>query len=176
MYLSALKRLGDETGSPILATIASGRQGTYETLRLMAQLVREYKRNPTIRDMAIQLTSGLDDKDYAGEVRCCYEYVRDNIRYQLDVADTETLHTPDLTLEQLAGDCDDKATLLCSLLESIGHKTRLRAVGFAKDQGEFSHVLADTKIGQSWIPLETTEKVDIGWTPPNVTEQMIVYC
>lgn len=153
--------------------LPKGREGIRKTLLLMRALVRKGKKNPLIRQTAVELTQGMRQKDWYGEVKALHNFVRDNIRYLRDIKSVETLHTPERILRNAQGDCDDKAILLASLLESIGHPTRFLAVGF--HPGKFSHVLTETKIGNKWIPLETTEPVDIGWRPRNIVNAMIVH-
>jgi len=99
--------------------------------------------------------------------------VRDNVRYVRDVRGVETVHTPVKILEQGQGDCDDKSLILATLLETIGHPTRFVAVGPAP--GIYSHVFVETKLGNKWIPLETTENVKPGWRPKNTVSQMVIY-
>ncbi len=129
----------------------------------MGRLVREYKKSMAVRGTALRLTASCEQKDWSCEVRSLHAFVRDNIRYVGDITNVETVQSPDKTLEYGAGDCDDKSTLLCALLESIGHPTRFVAIGF--QAGVYSHVYCETKIGSSWIPLETTEPVEAGWSP-----------
>lgn len=136
----------------------------------MRQLVRDGKKSPVIRAKALELTGGLQQKNFVGEIRALHSFVRDRIRYVKDINGIETVHTPETLLSVGAGDCDDKATLLAALLESIGHKTRFWAVGFKP--GHFSHVLVETLVGEKWLPLETTEPVSIGWRPRNVVSEI----
>ena len=153
--------------------IPDGRDGVAATLRAMADMVREYKKHPRIRDLAAQLTGDLASKDYHAEAMRLHQYVRDEIRYLQDVRGVETVQTPTLTLDLAVGDCDDKALLLAALLESIGHPTRFLAVGF--QPGELDHVLVETTIGNHYLAAETTEPVPFGWRPPDVVESMLMY-
>lgn len=118
----------------------------------------------------MQLTRGLPQKDYHGEARALFDFVQNSIRYVRDIADTEVIQTPQKTLEYMAGDCDDKTQLLAALLESIGHETRFKAVGFRP--GIISHVILLDEINGQWVPLETTEPVGMGWLPPGIRESM----
>lgn len=126
-----------------------------------------------IREKALELTRFLRQKDWVGQIKTLHSFVQNNIRYTRDIHGVETLHTAQKILEQGQGDCDDKSILLAALLGSIGHPTRFRAVGF--HPGKLSHVFVETKIGNKWQPLETTEPVSIGWKPRKVAENMIVY-
>lgn len=139
----------------------------------MRTFVRQGKTLPSIRLKAGQLTSGLPQKDYAGEVRNLHAFVRDSIRYLRDVSEVETLQTPDVTLSLGYGDCDDKAILLAALLESINHPTRFVAIGPSNEN--FAHVYVETLIGRSWMPLETTEPVDCGDGPSGYPARLVIY-
>lgn len=152
--------------------IPDGKEGTKLTLNIMRDLVRRGKKSPAIRQFAVMLTNGLFQKDYIGEVAAIHSFVRDNIRYVRDVRNVETIQTPERTLENKSGDCDDKSTLTAALLESIGHPTRLVAIGLHNNP--FSHVYPETRIGNKWITVETTEPVPLGWKPAHITSAIVV--
>lgn len=135
--------------------IPDGAAGTRATLRLMARLVREYRTNLAIRNRANDLVMMCPNQDYRGEAEALFLFVRDRIRYLQDVNGVETLQTPDVTLFNQSGDCDDKSTLLATMLESIGHCARFIAVGF-NTSNSFEHVYVETLIGRDWVALETT--------------------
>lgn len=155
----------------LLMEIPNGAAGTKATLKLMSQMVKAGRVSPIIREKAVSLTRYLPQKDWFGEIKAIYQFVRDNIRYVRDINGVETIHTAEKILEQGAGDCDDKSILLASLLETIGHPTRFVAIGFAP--GKFRHVFVETKVGDKWLVLETTEPVSLGWTPKGVKARMI---
>lgn len=157
-----------------LQAIPSGAPGVRETLRQMSQVVRAAVRDPRMaaRLKAMEIVRGLPDKAWRAEMEAIYYWVNENIRFVKDIRGVETIQFPAQTLEFGQGDCDDQAVLIASLLESIGHPTRFVAVGFKP--GLYSHVLAETKIGKNWIPLETTEpSAFIGWFPPRVVSRMV---
>lgn len=155
-----------------LQAIPSGVPGVRETLRQMSALVRRAKSSMPVRALALDIVHALPSKAWKAEVEAIYNWVDENIRFVRDVRDIETLATPEKTLEFKQGDCDDQAILLASLLESIGHPTRFVAVGFSP--GHFSHVLTETKIGDNWVPLETTVSgAYMGWQPPGVRAKMV---
>lgn len=156
-----------------LQIIPAGPEGVYQTLRIMRQLTRLGKKEIVVRQKALELTRNLNQKDWLGEVKSLHRFVRDNIRYIKDIRDVETVAYPDITLECAQGDCDDKAVLLASLLESIGHPTRFVAVGFRPNN--YSHVYLETKIGHTWLGLETTEPVEVGWQPKGVVSRMEIH-
>ena len=67
--------------------------------------------------------SGIPPHDYFGEIRAIQNWVQDNVRYVFDPREVEYFQTPRRTLKDKAGDCDDQAILMSSLLESIGYTT-----------------------------------------------------
>jgi hypothetical protein len=42
------------------------------------------------------------------------------------------------------------------------------------DPGTFTHVYVETRIGDKWIGLETTEPVAMGWKPRGIVARMVV--
>lgn len=154
-----------------LHNIPDGLPGIRATLKVMSKLVKTYKSQQPIRELALFLRRDVRPKDYVGELKKIHAFVRDEISYVKDIHGIETIHTPIQTLRLKAGDCDDKSTLVASLLESIGHPTRFVAVGFRKNV--LSHVMVQTKIADHWINVECTENVPIGWRPPNIKAMMV---
>lgn len=157
--------------SQTLCEIPDGVAGVGVTLTHMTRFVREYKTHPDIRDKAIWLVRDLEQKDFAGEVEKIFDFVQNNVRYVHDVADVETLQTPIITLQNRAGDCDDKSTLLAAMLESIGHKTRFIAAGFQRNTIE--HVFVETRVGSQWVSLDATEQEPMGWRPPAIVASIV---
>lgn len=112
--------------------------------------------------------AGIAPNDYLGELNAVFTAVRDQIRYTRDPVNIEALQTPAYTLKIKTGDCDDKSTLLCSMLESIGHPSRLsyRVIGTKPGAG-YSHVYVVANIGKKQIPLDPTPStVPMGWQYP----------
>lgn len=136
----------------------------------MVALIRFSRSRLPIRLKAQQLIAHLRQKNFWGEIKAIHEFVRDKIRYTKDVRDVETLIYPEKLLELGQGDCDDKTMLTASLLESIGHHTRIVAVG---RNGQFCHVLLEVRYNNRWIPVETTEPVALGWYPPGMHNRMV---
>lgn len=137
----------------------------------MSELVKQGKTSPKVRTKALELVRGLSQKDWVGEVHALWEFVRDRIRYVRDIRNVETVHTADQVLAQAQGDCDDKSILLASMLEALGHPTRFAAVGFSP--GHFKHVFVETRVGNKWLALETTEAQRMGWRPPGIKSLML---
>lgn len=170
--------------STTLQTIPAGTPGTKRTLEIMRKLVHEGKKSPLVRHVSVLLTQDIEQKNKFAEIYALYNFVKDRIRYVRDIRNVETLHTAERILQNKAGDCDDKSILLASLLESLGFKTRFVAVGFAPPKKGFfgkpqargySHVLPEVLLKNAWIPLETTEPVNIGWFPHKAKSALVIY-
>lgn len=162
---------GTRSNSPaILGTIPSGPSGTVATLRIMRDAARASVRSPDqiVRRKAEELTAGLPPRAWTAEIRALHEYVRDSIRYLRDPVTVERVQTPEETIKNMQGDCDDKATLLAALLDSIGHPAQFVAIGL--NGGGFSHVLVETRVGSRMMPLETIIQKEAGWWPDGVTK------
>lgn len=154
-----------------LAEIPPGPDGIVATLAMMQDVVAEYKHNRYIRELATQIIESVPQKRYGAESRAIFYYVRDNVRYTQDPDGLEYVQSPLVTLISGHGDCDDQATLLASLLASVGRKTRFVAAGF--EGGELEHVWAEVLIGDRWFAADTTEDHDFGWRPPRITQRIV---
>lgn len=156
-----------------LLGIPDGRAGVRETLKVMRRLLLDAKENdPRIRTTASAIISDVPGKNWRAQIEAIYDFVQSKIRYQLDPVDLELVQTPWETLVRGYGDCDDQALLTAALLDSIGHPTRFKAVGFAP--GVLSHVYAETLCGPNWLSLDTTEPHYVGWEPPGITEKPLI--
>jgi len=154
-----------------LAAIRNGAGGVRDTLDVMVALAKSYRTNLEIRNLAESLVRDIPQKDYWSEAEAIQRYVRDRIRYTQDTYDMEMLKTPLELLASRQGDCDDKSLLAATLLLSIGHPARFKAIGYAP--GEYEHVYTETKIGDEWVSVETTEPVELGWIPRQPSSVMV---
>lgn len=166
----ALQQSSDPNG--VLRAIPEGRAGIAATMDFMVELTRQYRTDLTIRTVAENIVSGVQGKNFYGEAAAIQAWVRDNIRYTMDVDGVETVKNPVLTLYSHSGDCDDMSLLAGALLNSIGHPVRYVAVG-TQDAGNLEHVYVETKIGTRWVGVETTEDVELGWTPQPQLARMV---
>lgn len=143
----------------------------------MVKLVRQWRKDPGLWKLSREIVHSVPAKDFRGQVDRTFHWVKQNIRYVHDVRDVETLATPKATLEVRSGDCDDMATLLASLLESIGHPTRFIALAFDNNPS-FSHVLTEARSGSNsqWLSLDpTVAKATVGWKPRDATNVMVMH-
>ncbi len=155
-----------------LGFLPEGSEGVRLTLRQMGKWTKAYRADPKIVATARQIIANIPEKNYWAEADAIQRWVRDNVRYTRDVYDVETLSTPDETLKIMQGDCDDKALLAGALLQATGHPVRYVAFAFAEPDA-FEHVYVETKLGQHWVGVETTESVALGWRPQSPFRPMI---
>lgn len=154
--------------------IPEGAEGTRETLKQMRRLVRDGKTDLAMRDLAQQIIAGVPGKDWFGELCALLNWVRDSIRYSLDINDIEVIQGPATTVRLGYGDCDDLSILLATLCECAGHPCAFVALGFDA-VGMYSHVLvlASGAGETAWVALDATEGQPAGWYPPGVICELI---
>jgi transglutaminase-like putative cysteine protease len=150
-----------------LSGIPNGQAGSIATLRTMRQIVRDAVRDPKqqIRETALSILRGVNS--FSEQARAIQQWVQRNIEYRRDPPDVELVQTPQVTLQLRAGDCDDQAVLVASLLQATGHPTQFIAIGL--DGAPLTHVLTQTLIGTSWVAVETIEPRPLGWMPKGIT-------
>lgn len=154
---------------PTLATlqgIPAGEAGAAATMRRMRQLVQDALRDPSqrIRETALAIIRRNGRMGFVDQIRAIQNWVQNNIAYIHDPPDLELVQTPQYTLQQQAGDCDDQSALIAALLTATGHPSRFVAGGLAG--GPLSHVLTQTLIGTQWAGVETIQPRPLGWMPP----------
>lgn len=163
--------LSPEVTTATLQALPDGVAGIKETLRNMVDIARQGKKSLAVRQLAMRIISSVMQKNYVAEVRAIQAYVRDQIRYTMDINGVETVQTPDKTIQFNQGDCDDKSVLTASLLESVGHPARFVAIG--REPNVFEHVLVETRVANKWVAVETTEPVALGWYPTGFQYRLV---
>jgi transglutaminase-like putative cysteine protease len=154
-----------------LGQIPDGVAGAKVTMKSMRDLVLAAVRDPSqkIRETALSI---IGNAGYVDQARRLQQWVQQNIRYIHDPPSVELVQTPQYTLQQRAGDCDDQAVLLAAMLDSIGHPAQFVAVGLSGQP--LSHVMVQTLIGTQWAGVETIIPKPLGWMPSPVTSHYIV--
>lgn len=136
----------------------------------MAQIIRESSRDPKIVATARGLVRNLAQGDYASEAAALAQLARDGIRYTGDPSGEDLYAWPAVTLQQRAGDCNNKVLLFGALARSIGFPVRLMFV-FTNPTPNLSrdfpaHVLAQVDVykgereRQQWATVELTPLPD----------------
>lgn len=158
--------------SAALVPLSDGESAIAETLAHMVTMRDAAKLDPRIRARVANLLLLAPDRDELAEIRALFHYVRDRVRYMRDIEGVETIAEPECTLQIRAGDCDDKALALATLLAVSGYPTKFVAVG-VNYPGWFEHVYVRVQLSDgSWVGLDPTEQVPVGWEPGDVTAFM----
>lgn len=155
-------------------SLAAGDAGTDQTIREMDRMVDAARSCLRVRAVALYIlrAAHVPARDVGGEIAALFSFVRDRVRYVRDPVGVELVHDALNTLRVGAGDCDDKAVLLASLLQSIGHKTRFKVV--ALRLGDFHHVLLDVMYRGRWVPLDAgAEHMPPGVQHPGVVRARV---
>lgn len=140
-----------------------------ERVRIIKDLVKKGIRNPLIRQESVWLVSGCPDRDEGCEIARIFWYVKANVRYTQDIYGIDTYQAPQRTIQFKGGDCDDQASLLCSMLGAIGFQTGFRVVSTTGKAWEHIYALVGVpkKAPEKVLPLDTTVPSSYpGWEPP----------
>jgi hypothetical protein len=154
--------------------LSGGEKSGPEACEIIKQIANSDagKKNPIIRNLAVNIVSNVESNDYPNEAKKVYYWVRDNIRYVRDIYRCETLQYPCVTLPCIysdqgigAGDCDDHVILLASLLLAIGAKDlKMRIVKYKKTTPEWNHIyLVITFKGVEYAMDAINKRAPFGW-------------
>jgi transglutaminase-like putative cysteine protease len=114
--------------------------------------------------------AGVEPHDHSGEVGAIFAFVRDRVHFVRDILGVETLQGPRYTLHVMAGDCDDRATLLAAMIRSLGipAEVSFRVVAANPSTRAFSHVYVTTVMGGKRVALDPTYATNRpGFEPPH---------
>jgi hypothetical protein len=143
--------------------LAEGDAGVAQTVRgnnrarSMCGLIDQGKKDPRIRELAAQIIrkAGVRAFDFSGEYRAILAWVIRNIRWTRDPTNKEGIQDAATTLKWGIADCDCFSILICSLLGSIGGRTRLVTIASrADDPEQFSHIFPEVRLDGRWIPVD----------------------
>jgi len=149
--------------------------GVGDTVKLVAQQIREGSESPVIRQLLSQLLTGrsaaqwdVPEKNDRAEIEKVFSFVRDNIRYTGDITTVETLQRAERTLQLKIADCDDQVILAGALLRAAGFSVALKVVAVASDEYEHIYLLIGLPRAapSQWLAFDTTEKQPLGWEVP----------
>lgn len=174
MYLSG-RYNATLSGVSSLHAIPDGPLGTKATLQTMRQIALQGKTYLPLRQLALSIVQNLPGKDWPREVAALHSWVKKNIRYVRDVHNVETVSTIPAMLSMrpfMQGDCDDQATFMAALVESLGHPARFVAAG--RSPGHYNHVWSETLVNGRWVGMETTMNWPCGKVAPDLPHKLIL--
>jgi Transglutaminase-like superfamily len=149
--------------------IPDGDAGVAATVAHMKSLVTSPQgvKSYLVRQTTLDAVRGVERGQH--EIDAIFDWVKNNIEFRGEYS--ETLQSPEATINLGAGDCDDQAMLAAAMLNSLGYETRFVTVALHGSADEYSHVYVEVKDKQTqnWIPLDpTVEQSYPGWEPDDV--------
>lgn len=134
-----------------------------QILKFLEYAQKSYAKSPVVREATVKLLGGLGNNDLVGQIQRVTAYVRSNMLYVRDPANSEYVVSPVRLLEQIsqqgyaAGDCDDHVMLLNSMLGSIGFQTHFVGVMFNTTE-RFNHVISAVQLNNRWQQIDPCAK------------------
>ena len=118
-------------------------QGTSITLKRFANVhdtIEAIKRivavqHPAVSDIAFSLETGEDVQTF----RNIWNFVREHVQYQNDAKGVEQLRTPQRTMHDKVGDCDDFSILISSILTNLNIRHELIVAAYKK-KNDWQHI------------------------------------
>ena len=127
-------------------------------------------QDPKIQQLASRILEEYDvpSRDWEGESKAVFEWVRSNIRYTRDPEGLELFRKPLRTVQLGIADCDDMSILICALLGTIGHTLLLRVIGVSSNEPEHIYPVDLLPPGNPdyAIALDATRPEVMGWEVP----------
>jgi len=154
-------------------------KGPDDTFELVKNLIYEGRGHWDVIAFSREATKGVDERDQIGNIFTLFKTAQKNVKYQFDPFKLEMILPAQLILKyrDLGFDCDDiGATLLGSLLLSIGYRVQLVMGGKTKDS--YSHIWVRVWLPKYrvWYPLDMTRKDrSPGWEMPHVRERTYTF-
>jgi transglutaminase-like putative cysteine protease len=129
-------------------------------------MVQEGTQDPRLRFLVGRLLNQARAplRNDPAAVRVVQRFIQEKIRYLKEWP--ETYATPERTLRESVGDCDDQTILLCSAVRSIKIPARAAFAWWKESDGSAAgHVWSEVWLKPRWTAAETVKKVPLGWSP-----------
>ncbi len=126
-----------------------------QTQAIVEHLARLYGGLPQMRDCvgALLHRQRVAPRDDTGVARAIWAWVTHRVRFLNEAG--EIVQTPAKTMMALFGDCDDRTSLLCAMLESVRIPWRTRLLS---KNGVPYHIWPQALVGGRWVDLETSDE------------------
>jgi hypothetical protein len=130
--------------------------GKTKTIKRFANVNDKIKAIRRIVKENYHQVAGLAEKLQAETCAETFEniwyWVRDNIKYQNDKKGKEQLRTPQRTIYDKMGDCDDMSILISSILTNLGYEHDLNVVAYkAKNRWQHIYPSAYDRSGNRYV-------------------------
>jgi hypothetical protein len=148
---------------------------TGDVVQWMCRFAWDAHKNKDIRDLTTGIVSGVQSGDYASEAAAIYNFVLWNVRYVRDTVGMERVVWPLETLKQRSGDCDDMATTIAGMMQSIGATCSFVLASFTPSRIP-SHVFCRVETPEGPIVLDPVAGVDTRKMLMEMTDFMVIPC
>lgn len=143
---------GTPNGRPVRSLLVS-----FKDMKDIANFLRQgvlvYRHNPIVRRAAIDAITenGAREKDKLGQAVAIATWTKQNI-YYIHEPD-EVFQTPENTLRERSGDCDDFTWLQCAMMESVGIPSKMNLMRIG---GQWKHIYPSMMVGPRNVALDAT--------------------
>ena len=139
-----------------------------DRIKHIADLIDEGKEDVMIRQLTTDIIKNVRERDYEGDLKAIFKWMRSNIRYTHDPHELDTYQRARRTVDMKAGDCDDMSILIGAMSQSVGYPIRLKVVAFEADEYEHIYPLVGIppSVPRRWIALDATVNNPVGWEVP----------
>ncbi|MDD2636399.1 MAG: transglutaminase-like domain-containing protein [Bacteroidales bacterium] len=118
----------------------------YDTIAAIKRIIKE--NYPDVRELAFSLQAQTDEQTF----RNIWNFVTNNIKYQNDQKGYEQLRTPQRTLHDEIGDCDDFSILISAILANLGHNHKLVIAAYKSvDKWQHIYPVAYSSTGKRYV-------------------------
>lgn len=149
-FLQIWRDGGDGNIVSLAEPLRDGEQGNFQTLEVMAEIVRSDRLKSDLRRFVLREVVGADVKghDFETEIERIFNFAQKEIVYRKDPVqvervmdvwttlygtETDKTHAPE-------GDCGIKSVFLASCLALLGHKPVFVIIKQDKNQSSFNHI------------------------------------
>lgn len=152
-----------------------------ERLAGVANQMMQSIRDPRVRQLAVSIASKrcrqpnhdtgdggwcLGERDYWGEVKAIFYWMRANVRYIRDMHSIDTFARAMRTIEARGGDCDDYTIATGALLMSIGYPVRMKTIQ-TRGSNDWNHIYLQVGLPPGsptkWRTLDASVDQPAGW-------------
>jgi hypothetical protein len=136
----------------IYETHPDGLPHVASSIKHIAELAAAGAKTYPIRHLATEITRNVPSKQTRAELAAIYRWVRDNIRYRKDPLGLEWIQSPERTLTEGAGDCDDITAVISALAQAVGNPVKYRTAG--PSAAVQKHVFPVVWDGTTWLSID----------------------
>ena len=170
-------RDGRKRESYLNVPLKDGEQGNFQTLDVMARIVREDRLQPDLRAFVLrEIVGDVAGHNFGGELNAIFDFCQHRIVYRKDPFNVERVADLWSTIYALdpnnpEGDCGIKSTCFATCCALIGYKPFFVVIKQDARQTSFNHVYNGViSNGQKQYFDATPEDKPAGWQVPSAVK------